>query len=212
MKRFIPGLVLCCLFFIPGLASAQGQGWSVLSGETVGSGRTVFHGQVGFPGLSATLLHGNSDKVDLGGRFSFNYGQEGIVDAINPGLKLQGLMRINLAKSGKVNVGLALEPGVLFYFYGGGTDIGMAIPLKLAVGIPASSALMINVGMDLPLWIRFNRGSTVVIPILFGGGLEYAIDQSLMATFNLRMGPSIATAGGGTSFTLESLIGIAVKL
>lgn len=211
MKRFIPGLVLCCLFFIPGLASAQGQGWSVLSGETVGSGRTVFHGQVGFPGLSATLLHGNSDKVDLGGRFSFNYGEEGLVDAINPGLKLQGLMRINLVKS-KVNVGLALEPGVFFYFYGGGTDIGMTIPIKLAVGIPASSALMINVGMDLPLAVKFNRGSTVIIPILFGGGLEYAIDQSLMATFNLRMGPSIFTRGGGTAFTLESLIGIAVKL
>lgn len=210
MKRFIPGLLLCCLMFVPGLASAQGQGWSVLSGETVGSGRNAFHGQVGWPGLSGTLLHGASDKVDLGGRFTFNYGQEGVVSAVSPGLKLQGLVRLQLVQ-GKPNIGLSFEPGVLFYFHSGNTDIGMTLPVKFVVGIPASSALMINAGMDLPIQVYFGRGSTAVIPILFGGGMEYFIDQRLGLTFNLRMGPSIVTNGGSVLFTLESLFGVSYR-
>ncbi len=207
MKRFFPGLLLCCLLFAPGLALAQGQGWSVLAGDTVGSGRNVFYGQVGFPGLSANILHGLSDKVDIGGRFAFNYAQEGVVDIIDPGLKLQLLTRLQLAKS-KVNFGLEFEPGVAFYFHGSNnTWIGLLVPVNFVVGIPASSALMFNAGMDMPIQIYF--GDSAVIPLLFGGGLEYFIDQRLNVNFNLKMGPSIFTEGGRALFTFESQVGIA---
>jgi hypothetical protein len=195
------------LLFVPGLALAQGQGWSVLAPDTVGTGRNVFYGQAGFPGLSFNILHGMSDKVDIGGRFAFNYAQEGVVDAIDPGLKLQLLTRLELAKS-KVSVGVEFEPGVAFYFHGTrNTWIGMLMPVNLVVGIPASSALVLNAGIDLPLQVYF--GKSVVIPILFGGGLEYFIDQRLNVNFNLKMGPSIFTEGGGALFTLESQIGVA---
>lgn len=207
MKRLFPGVLLCCLLFVPGLALAQGQGWSVLAGDTVGSGRNVFYAQAAFPGLSLNILHGMSDKVDLGGRFAFNYAQEGVVDAIDPGLKLQMLVRLELAKS-KLNFGLEFEPGVAFYFHGrNNTWIGMLMPVNLVVGIPASSALMLNAGIDMPIQVYF--GKTAVIPILFGGGLEYFIDQRLNVNFNLKMGPSIFTEGGGAEFTLESQIGVA---
>jgi hypothetical protein len=195
--------------FVPGLAHAQGQGWSVLSGQTMGAGRNAFYGQVGFPGLSLNLRHGASDKVDLGGRFAFNYSQEGVVNVIDPGLKLQGLVRLNLAKS-RLSFALEFEPGVNFYFHGGGnTDIGMLMPINFVVGIPAGSALVINARMDMPLQVYF--GETVVIPILFGGGLEYFIDQSLNVNFKLMMGPSIATAGGNAYFTLQSQFGVALR-
>ena len=197
--------------FVPGLAHAQGQGqgWSVLSGQTMGSGRTAFYGQAGFPGLSLNLLHGVNEKVDLGGRFAFNYSQEGVVDIIDPGLKLQGLVRINLAKS-RLNFALEFEPGVNFYFHGrGNTDIGMLMPINFVVGIPAGSNLMINARMDMPLQVYF--GETVIIPILFGGGLEYFINNSLNINFKLMMGPSIATAGGNAYFTLQSQFGVAIR-
>jgi hypothetical protein len=194
------------LLLVPGLASAQGQGWSVLSGDTVG-GRSVFYGQVGFPGLTANLLTGLSEKVDIGGRFAFNYAQEGVVDVIDPGLKLQLLLRFQLAQS-KVNFGLEFEPGVAFYFHGrGNTWIGMLTPVNFVVGIPATSALMFNAGMDMPIQVYF--GKSVVIPLLFGGGLEYFIDQRLNVNFNLKMGPSIFTEGGNALFTLESQVGVA---
>jgi hypothetical protein len=34
-------------------------------------------GQFGWPGISADLAYGVSDTLDLGGRFTFNYGEEG---------------------------------------------------------------------------------------------------------------------------------------
>ncbi|XXF76573.1 hypothetical protein P2318_26460 [Myxococcaceae bacterium GXIMD 01537] len=210
MKRFIPGLVLCCLMLLPGLASAQGQGWSVLSSQTVGTNNNVFYGQVGFPGLSFNILHGNSDTVDLGGRFAFNYSQEGMVDIIDPGLKLQGLVRVQLAKGGKVGLGLEFEPGVNFYFHGGGnTDIGLMLPINFVVGIPVSSSLVANARLDMPLQIYF--GETVIIPVLFGGGLEYYLDSNLNLNFALKMGPSIATEGGNALFTMASQFGVAYK-
>lgn len=211
MKRLIPGLLLCCLLFIPGLAHAQGQGWSVLSGKTVGAGNNVFHGQIGWPGLSGTLLHGASSKLDIGGRFTFNYGFEGAVEDISPGFKLQGVLRLQLAQIQKVSLGLKFEPGMMLYIEDG-ANFGIALPVGFVVGIPASSALTINAGLDVPLSIHFGDNSTAFIPILFGGGMEYFLDNRVALTFNLRLGPGIVTrGGGGTNFVLESLFGVAYR-
>lgn len=210
MKRFIPGLLLCCLLFIPGLANAQGQGWSVLSGQTLGAGKNAFHGQIGWPGLSGTLLHGVNGNTDIGGRFGFNYGFEGFVNDVNPGFKLQGVLRHKFAQIEKVSLGLKFEPGMYLYL-DHGADFGITLPVGFVVGIQASSALMINAGLDVPLSILFGDNSTAIVPILFGGGAEYFLDQRLALTFNLRMGPSIITAWEHTEFTMETLFGVAYR-
>src|SRR5215218_989355 len=66
--------------------SSRGQGWSVLSGKTVGQGNNVFFGQVGWPGISASLLHGGTDRFDIGGRFAFNWGVERLVEVTDPNI------------------------------------------------------------------------------------------------------------------------------
>jgi hypothetical protein len=197
--------------FIPGLASAQGQGWSVLSGKTVGTGTNVFHGEIGWPGLSGTLLHGVNSNFDLGGKFTFNYGFEGATSDINPGFKLQGALHFQVAQVQKVSLGLHFEPGLLLYREGGAT-FGITLPVSFVAGIQASSNLMINVGLDVPLAITFGDGSTAFVPILFGGGMEYFLDSRTALTFNMRLGPGIVTrGGGGTVFVLESLFGVAYR-
>src|ERR1700716_3660471 len=75
-------------------------GWSVLSGRTVGTDQNVIHGQVGWPGISATLLHGVSRQVDIGGAFAFNYGVEGST-YVYPELTLRGVGRLNLVDTPK---------------------------------------------------------------------------------------------------------------
>lgn len=211
MKRFLPALLLCCLMFVPGLAQAQGQGWSVFSGKTVGAGNNVFHGEIGWPGLSGTLLHGVNSGFDVGGRFTFNYGYEGVTSAINPGFKLQGVLHIQVAQMQKVSLGLKFEPGMFLYLRGRAT-FGITLPVGFQVAIPASSALLITAGLDVPLSIQFGDASTAFVPILFGGGAEYFLDNRIALTFNLRLGPGITTAGGGsTDFVLQSLFGVAYR-
>lgn len=224
MKRSVPSWVLVGVLLVSGAAMAQeegaaysgrGQGWSVLSGQTMGQG-TALVGQVGWPGVSLGLLHGATSRFDIGGKFTFNYGREGIVTSVVPGLKLQAWVRLMLLQSGKVNLGLSFAPGPLFYFHETFTDVGLTLPIALTVGIPVGSALMLNVGLDIPFYVIFGTGGGAVVPILLGGGLEYFIDRNLAVNFNVRMGPSVGTYGnfggrGNARFTLEALLGIAYK-
>jgi hypothetical protein len=224
VKRSVLSGLLVGVLLVSGAAMAQeegggygrGQGWSVLSGQTVGSGN-VLTGQVGWPGISLGLLHGATNRFDIGGKLSFNYGREGIVTSVVPGLKLQAWMRLMLLQSSGVNVGLSFAPGPFFYFYDNGTDVGLSLPIALTVGIPVGSALMLNVGMDIPFYVIFGAGGGPVFPILFGGGLEYFVDRNLAVTFNVRMGPSIFPYDefryrGRARFTMEAMFGIAYHL
>lgn len=225
MKRSVLNGLLLVVLLVSGVAVAQdegvsygrGQGWSVLSGQTVGQGGTALVGQVGWPGLSLGLLHGATSKFDIGGKLSFNYGREGIVTSVVPGLKLQAWVRLMLLQSSRVNVGLSFAPGPFFYFYENFTDVGLALPIALTVGIPVGSALMLNVGLDIPFYVVFGAGGGPVFPLLVGGGLEYFVDRNLAITFNVRMGPSIGAYGdfrgrGRARFTLEAMFGVAYRL
>ncbi len=224
MKLSVSSWVLVGILLVSSAAMAQeeeasygrGQGWSVLSGQTMGQGGTALVGQVGWPGVSLGLLHGATSRFDLGGKLSFNYGREGIVTSVVPGLKLQAWVRLMLLQSAKVNLGLSFAPGPLFYFYESFTDVGLSLPIALTVGIPVGSALMLNVGLDIPFYVIFGTGGGAVVPILLGGGLEYFIDRNHAVNFNVRMGPSVGTYGdfggrGRARFTLEALLGIAYR-
>lgn len=190
-----------------------GHGYSVLSGETVGNGQTVFWGEAGFPGLSAEILHGMAPNFDLGAKFTFDYGVEGLTDYIHPELKLNVPARISIVKKPKFNMGLHFDPGFFMYFVDG-THFGVNVPVGLQVGIPTSSALTVALSFDMPIAIFIgNYNSNALIPILFGAGVEYRLDRDTLLTFHLAMGPGIWTgAGGGSSFVLNSLFGIALPM
>nr|WP_242588365.1 hypothetical protein [Corallococcus macrosporus] len=190
---------------------ARGQGWSLLAADTVGSGRNMFSAQIGFPGLSLGLLHGGSDNVDIGGKFSFNWGREGLVDASDAGIKLQGWLRVMIAQTDKVSLGITFQPGPFVYFPRGNTLFGMALPVAFVVGIPVGSALMVNAGIDVPFNVYIGEGIGPVIPILFGGGLEYFVNNNLNVNFNLRLGPSIVPRFDDSYFTMEALAGVAYR-
>lgn len=193
-------------------ASSGGHSYSVLSGETVGNGSTVFWGELGFPGLSGAILHGVTPTFDIGGKFTFNYGVEGLTDFIHPELKLNFLGRIALLKKPKFNLGLHFEPGFLMYFVNG-TNFGINLPVGLQFGIPTSSALQVVLAFDTPIAILFGNGSSDgFIPILFGAGVEYRLDRDTLLTFHIGMGPGIETSGGGSSFVLQSLFGVALPM
>lgn len=211
VKRLVPGILLACLLALPGSAFARGQGWSILAAETLGNGNTAFSGQIGWPGLTLGVLHGSSERVDIGGKFSFNWGREGWVHHTAPGIKLQGWLRVELAKANNVAFALTFQPGPFFYFNDHDTDVGLALPVAFVVGIPVTSALMVNVGLDIPFHVYFGEGIGPVIPILVGGGLEYFIDSRLAVNFNLRMGPALVPDWDDSEFAMEALFGVAYR-
>jgi hypothetical protein len=193
--------------------SRGGQGWSLYSGQTVGAGSNVVSGQLGWPGLWLTYLHGATNQFDLGARLTaINYAFESRTDDVVPGMKLQLVGRLSLLDQGRFNLGFEFAPGPLVYFHEGFTEWGLALPLKLQMGLAAGSAMLLNFGIDFPLFVTFGDLSSLYVPILAGGGVEYFIDRRLAVSFNLRMGPSIRTENSTTAFAMDALIGVAYKL
>ncbi len=232
MKRTALVLAALLCLCLPGAARAEAaeldsgggagyvggeKGW-LLNGETLGNGQTAFHGEIGWPGLQLSLLHGVSDQLDLGGLFAFNFGVEGITDyGAQPGLRLGGILRLNLMDNGKVNLGLRVAPAMILYFYSSGyylggssTVFGFAIPIQVVVGIPISPQFAVHFDMGLPMTIALTPDSSFTLSILPGAGLEYKLDRALSLTFDTAFGAAI-NFGGGASFQLRALFGVGYR-
>ena len=184
----------------------------------MGDGALAIHGQAGFPGFNVELLAGLGDRLDLGGRVTFNYAFEGWTRGLDmrPGLKFQALLRLSVLESRRVNLGVRFEPGFFTYFTRNTTDAAITMPIGVVLGLPITSALNAALSLDVPFFILWGNGVAsfgrdgVYVPILFGGGLEYFIDRGLAVTLQLKMGPTLLDYGGA-NFTLQSQIGIAAK-
>jgi hypothetical protein len=127
-------------------------------------------------------------------------------------------------------VAATFAPGPFIYFHSNTTStVGLELPMKLAMGIPVGSAVMLNVGVEAPLYVLFGNGGGLVFPVLVGAGAEYYLDRNLAITFNARMGPSVLASsvsyfdtrfgtliirsGGPTAeLTLETTLGVAYRL
>ena len=209
--RWTPALVLGMTLLVG--ASARAEGWSAQAGQTIGTGGGLFWANFGWPGLSADLAYGVSPTLDLGGRFTFNYGEEGITDTGVLGLKFQFTLRTMLLHKPKFDLALRFDPGLLLYFPNSTTVVGMTFPVGLEMGFPINPKLRMAATFDLPFWVTFNDPARFFVPILFGGGVEYLVQHDLAVTFRLKMGPTIATGNftRNTFFTLYVLGGIAYR-
>jgi len=198
----------------PSAAQAQRSHFGAFGGDVLPPGSSLLHAQFGWPGISATFLHGASPRASLGGRFTFNYGLEGRVGGIDLGIKLQGLIRLGLIDNGRVNLGIDLAPGLALYFPGGGafTEVGLALPVAFVLGIPLGDELALHAALEVPMLAVFTGYQTFYVPIYLGGGLEYSLDKNLFLTLALQMGPMIDGRQGRPFFGMEALFGLAFRL
>ena len=220
-KRSVFGGLVAVVVLVAGLASAQGAStpssagqWTVESGQTVGEGSNVLRGQVGWPGIWFDFIHGIDPTFDFGGRFGFNYGFMGLTNGYvsSVGLTFQALLRKQIADIAGNKLALTFDPGFLIYFPSGTTVTGIMFPIAAQIGFPVADKVVVNASFGLPMYATFGTLGSFWIPILFGGGVEYMLQPNLALTFDLKLGPTIATAGGGTSFTLYAMFGVAYKL
>ncbi len=215
----------------PPLVSVSGGSWSVVGALTAPTGVNLVEAGLGWPGLHVSYLRGISPQLELGGRFSFNYGVEGLVGPVVPGVKLQFMVRFKFFDNGKISFALRLDPGPLFYFYpgngtiscttdpfgnvvcgrGGNTVAGFTMPIGMRLGLVASSAVNVGVSFDLPLWFSFGPTTTVYIPLLMGVGAEYFLQSNLLLSFLVKMGPTLSTGRGTAVFTFESKLGVGYR-
>ena len=205
-----------------GVARAQTDGytpaptahWTVDSGQTVGAGANVLRGQVGFPGFAGDFIHGIDSQTDIGGRVWLNYAIEGITNGDYSGFefKLQLTLRRVFLDSGKIKVAGTFDPGYLLWTKSNFSRSGMTLPIGVQIGIPINAEWTANASFDVPFWFTFGDFSQFHIPLLFGGGVEYLLQQNLILSFKLKVGPDIGTGNfSTTNFALYALAGVAYK-
>ena len=220
MGKRIAGVVAVAglLWAVPVRAASADAPWTVESGKTMGSGETAFWGEAGFPGVWLQLIHGLDAETDIGGRFAFNYGVEGVLNGCcTAGLDFQLLLRRNFFNNGKLFIAGTFDPGLQLYFPTGSTVVGIKFPLGVQFGFPVSPVVTVNASFDLAMYVNFSSYSGLVpayfaLPILFGGGVEYLAKPNLALTFQLKLGPTIFTLSGATAqFTLYAMVGVAYK-
>jgi hypothetical protein len=200
----------------------------LLNGAGVGDGRNAVLAEFGWPGFGMTYLHGATSTTDVGIALGFNYGFEGIPEiGTLPGIRLNAVLRLNLADDGKLNVGARFSPGVFTYFYDyeyGWRDetetwFGISLPLELAAGYLVLPQLSVNVGISMPIAIKvtgdaapyseISDGGTVLLPVLPGFGAEYRATDDLSITFESGFGPSIVIGedSSDVEFAFKMLVG-----
>src|SRR5262249_388745 len=162
-RRQARALAVAVTLLLGGTASAEG--WSAQAGQTIGSGGGLFWAQFGWPGISADLAYGGGPTLDLGGRFTFNYGEEGISDTPGLGLKFQFPLRAQVLHKPKFDLALRFDPGLLLYFPNSTTVVGMTFPIGLEAGFPINPKLRLAGTFDLPFWVTFNNPARFFAPI-----------------------------------------------
>ena len=185
----------------------EGQTSSVLGGLTVGEGKSLVEGAVGWPGLHGSYLRGVAPYLDVGVRVSLDYGVQGLLSQVSPGLGVSGLVRFRLVRSGIVSLAVVFEPGPFFWVDRFGfAYAGFAVPLGVRLGIAASSALNVGLSFDVPLWVQFGPLGGLNAPFLTGLGVEYFLKSDLSVFFKTRMGPTLRPTQRA-EFTFDALAG-----
>jgi hypothetical protein len=155
--------------------------------------------------------------MDIGAKFGFDYALLNDVSNFVGEVDIRGqfVARLALLDTGKINFGLEFQPGVVVEFLTGGPYLGLILPVSGKLGFPITDVVMLNAAIDVPFFLRFSGGQ-VALALLFGGGVEYLLEQNLALTFNLRFGPVMWFSnngfGGVTDFGMNALIGVAYKM
>ena len=198
--------------------SASRASW-LLSGATIGTGRNALQAQLGWPGIDFTFLHGASSTLDLGASLGFNYGFEGIPKYHTmPGLKLNGVVRLELVEGAKLNIGVRVSPGFFVYFdevynYWNRREVearfGLSLPVELVAGFLVLPNLSVHAGIAMPIGFQLTESFAFLMPVLPGFGAEYRVNDALSLTFDSRFGPNIVIGEdhADVDFAFRTLVG-----
>jgi hypothetical protein len=185
-------------------AAGGTSGWGLHSGDTMHNGDLMPYGEFGWPDVSFGVQYGISDKFDLGGRFSLAYSP---IYSPNTavGLGLRMPLRLSLVKGPKFSALLHLDPGFKFGELRRPVLFGLQFPLGAEFGIHVTPEATIQLGFDMPFWVNFTNITFVNIPVLFGFGFEYHVDEHIAVGINTRFGVTVIAGdsyfGYGNSYT-----------
>lgn len=180
MKR----LLLALFFLAPGAVAAP---WSVLGAQPLPTGTTILSLGFGFPSMRAGYTQGISESLDAGLRVGYGYlWSEGELGASLRWRALEigeGALAVRGVFGGYGSLGLT------FYDSKNTDDLGLLFAPGVVYSLPAKEALLLSASVDVPMAWTWGRGGGVIVPLLFGGAVDLAVDQKVNVGATFQIGP-----------------------
>jgi hypothetical protein len=199
---------------IDSTAAGTSGHFSVVTGETVATGRDMVSAEVGFPGLTFGYAHGFNDRFDAGLKLDLLYGFRNTTLQSQFGFGMRAPLRYMAYRRGQIGVQIHADPGLDFYTAPTNSSASFAInvPVGVTVGFQATRELRVALGADLPISIAYAGPAAPFLQTgpLFGGAVEYFFERQWVVGLNLRFGPQFTTVSGSTAqlgFVTEATVG-----
>lgn len=203
MRTMLKLLVLTLSIALPAAAqtrrgevgSATGR-YSLLGGETVGSGTNVVSGEFGWPSVTFGITHGVSRDADIGLKFDLLFGVEGATQASQFGVGFRVPLRMTAMRRDRLSVLLHFDPGMKIFTYNPAL-FGLGFPVGAVFGYAATRDVTVAFGVDLGMTLFLSPSPVrFFISPMFGPAIEFHVDPRLAVGINTRFGPVINTSGG----------------
>ncbi|TMA17123.1 MAG: hypothetical protein E6J86_01555 [Deltaproteobacteria bacterium] len=181
------------------ITAAPSGRYSLLGGETVGTGTNVVSGEFGWPSITFGYTHGLNRDRDVGLKFDLLFGVEGDSNASQFGIGFRVPYRVVALRSDRLSVLLHTDPGIKL-FTTSPSLFGFGFPVGAVFGYAVQRDLTIAFGVDLNMALYVTPSPVrFVISPMFGPAAEFRIDPRLTVGINTRFGPVIFTNNGGYS-------------
>ena len=203
MRTMLKLLVLTLSIALPAAAqtrrgevgSVTGR-YSLLGGETVGSGTNVVSGEFGWPSVTFGITHGVSRDADIGLKFDLLFGVEGATQASQFGVGFRVPLRMTAMRRDRLSVLLHFDPGMKIFTYNPAL-FGLGFPVGAVFGYAATRDVTVAFGVDLGMTLFLSPSPVrFFISPMFGPAIEFHVDPRLAVGINTRFGPVINTSGG----------------
>lgn len=188
---------------VAGISAAQSlsptmaatQGWSTASGLSLGWGGTIFEARLGFPDVSIGVAHGFTRSLDAGARLSFLYSYQDLITTLAPAVGGELYVRWEWIRADAFSLGLHGGLGCYGYLPSDHRVLLFTLPLGLTLGLPISSAVLLQGTLDVPFGFSFGPSGGVTVPLLAGGGVEYFVSRQFELNASAKMGPELNPIG-----------------
>ena len=211
MRKFkLFALILGTLMLSGGSATAAD--WSLSGGRTLDVYDNAVRFGVGWPDFHVALHLPITKELELAPKIGFFYGYPLVKGCCTFGNTVGSELRYTVLDSGDLHLALKNDFGIEMNYVGGfafGFRLGAGLVGDYNVSQQVNALFSFNVPVDLSV----TPGVVAVIPILFGGGIEFVPKDVFALWAKLELGPGILAAGGGAivDFALIGQAGIGYR-
>jgi hypothetical protein len=187
-----------------------GLSWTISTGGVPEAGALIFL-EMGFSGLPRVSYHHTiAEGLSIGGLVSFDYSGFRPEEAFDGSVVIGVPIRYRPALPFALDLGLRATAGVRLL--GPSDHNAILLDVGASFGFAIERRFIIGGGIDMPIAIAFGGTGNAVLywPLLVGPILEFHVTPPLALTFDVKVGPHLATHD--TDFGLRAHLGVAYRL